>query len=76
MKILANTQSGFIVEASEIEMQKLFNNPNPVIGNEVDITPFMQKINWLSNNINKLTTFSGNLRGFADNLDAAVDAVT
>ena len=76
MKILANTQSGFIVEASELEMQKLFSNPNPEIGNEVDITPFMQKSNWLSNNINKLTGFSGNLRNFADNLDAAVKSIT
>ena len=76
MKILANTQTGFIVEVSELEAQKLLSKQNPSIGDEADMTPFFQKITWLTNNINKLTGFSGNLRTFADNLDAAVDAVT
>jgi hypothetical protein len=72
-KITGQTQTGFLVEMSETEAQRVFATRTPTPGMEKNINVIYNQLVWLKSNKAKLREFSSALRNSADNLEAAVN---
>jgi len=76
MELVAQTQNGdFIARVSQAEAAKLLNTDTPALGLSFNLVPFINKVNWMEQNIAKLNQYATALEGYAANMRNAATAL-